>query len=100
MDNTLHEAAALTSLERVRLREALQDRWRSQRRLITLLSLHRDVAESEAGSGGQWLDATATELAIHRALVRLGSIEQAMRRLDDAPMADAPAVAARSSSNG
>ena len=82
MDVTL-DPPALTALERIRLREALQDRRRSQVRLITLLSLHLGVAESEAGLAGHWPDATETGLAIHRARLRLASIEQAMRRLDD-----------------
>jgi len=82
MDRT-PDAQALTSLERIELREALQDRWRAHMRLFTLLSLHYDVAESEAGSPDPWLDATATELAMRRSRLRLASIEQAMRRLDD-----------------
>jgi RNA polymerase-binding transcription factor DksA len=77
------QAEPLTPPERIELREALQDRWRAQRRLITLLSLHRDVAEREAGSPDPWIDASAAERAIHRARVRLASIERAMRRLDD-----------------
>jgi hypothetical protein len=81
MDSNVH-TRPLTTLERMDVREALQDRWREQMRLITLLTLQLEVAESEAGSAGTWLDTTATELAIHRARVRLASIEQAMRRLD------------------
>jgi hypothetical protein len=77
------QAELLTPLERIELRESLQDRWRGQMRLITLLSLHRDVAEREAGSPDPWLDASAAERAIHRARLRLASIESAMRRLDD-----------------
>jgi len=79
----LEHPEQLTAFQRIEMREALQDRWRSQMRLITQLTLHLEVAESEAGSAGHWLDATATELAIHRARLRLASIEQAMRRLDD-----------------
>lgn len=83
MERTVH-AEGLTPLERIELRETLQDQWRDQMRLITLLSLHYNVAESEAGSPDPWLDATATEMALRRVRLRLASIEQAMRSLDDA----------------
>jgi len=81
MDGVVHPTAA-TFPERIRLRETLQERWRSHMRLLTLLSLHLDVAESEAGLAGPWPDATATGLAIHRTRLRLVAIERAMRRLD------------------
>lgn len=74
---------SLTPLERLELRESLQDRWREQRRLITLLTLQYDVTTAEGGAPASSLDTSALELAIHRARTRLASIEAAMRRLDD-----------------
>jgi len=84
MDHHLH-AQPLTPLERLQIRDALQDRWRDQVRAITLLSLARydrdDTGASaplEAPGPGTTLDA-----ALDRARARLESLEQAMRRLDN-----------------
>lgn len=76
----------LTPLERIELRDLLQDRWRDQVRLITLLSLARyDVMDADAAnpSGTHLLDATSLELAVERARSKLESVELAMRCLDD-----------------
>ena len=79
------DGAGLTPLERIELRGLLQDRWRDQVRLVTLLLL----AQCEVADRGEstWsrtplLDAAALEIAIQRARERLESAEQSMRRLD------------------
>jgi RNA polymerase-binding transcription factor DksA len=84
MDHQLH-AQPLTPLERLQVRDALQDRWREQVRQITLLSLARYERDDPDGSApvatptqGPSLDAS-----IDRARARLEALEQALRRLDN-----------------
>jgi RNA polymerase-binding transcription factor DksA len=74
----------LTALERLRLRDALQDLWREQVREITELSLGiRDHAESApAGARTRTLQ-PATMRALIGARESLEEIERATRRLDD-----------------
>lgn len=73
---------ALTPLERLQLRETLQDRWRDQVRLITELSvdLHTMLDDDDDESE---FDTAAVAVALSEARLRLTEIEQAMRRLDD-----------------
>jgi RNA polymerase-binding transcription factor DksA len=75
----------LTPLERLQLRDALQDRWREQVRQITLLSLARYDREESYASAPLATPAQGPSLdaAIDRARVRLDALEQAMRRLDN-----------------
>jgi len=85
MDHQTH-AQPLTPLERLQVRDALQDRWREQVRQITLLLLARyDRDELTAGSGrlAQPAHATSLDAGIDRARARLEGLEQAMRRLDN-----------------
>jgi RNA polymerase-binding transcription factor DksA len=76
---------SLTPLERLQLRDALQDRWREQVRQITLLSLAWYDADGAdpATSAAAPIDSSALEWAIRRARERLEGLEQAMRRLDE-----------------
>ena len=62
----------LTPLERLQLRDALQDRWRDQVRQITLLSLARYDREG-----------SSFDSSIDGARARLEDLEQAMHRLDN-----------------
>ena len=76
----------LTPLERLQLRDALQDRWREKVRQITLLSLaryDREHAERIASRAGVPLEGASLERAILRERARLEELEQAMHRLDD-----------------
>lgn len=75
----------LTPLERLQLRDALQDRWREQVRQITLLSLARYDREDPDASAPLATPARGTSLdaALDRARARLAGLEQAMHRLDD-----------------
>ena len=71
-----------TPLERLQLRETLQDRWRDQVRAITELSV--DLHTTLEGADDETdMDATAVAVALGNARLRLTEIEQAMRRLDD-----------------
>jgi hypothetical protein len=74
----------LTPLERLHLREALQDRWRGEVRRITELSvvLHTAFEDSDA-DGDIDAAAVAVAVAVSESRLRLLEIEQAMRRLDD-----------------
>lgn len=76
----------LTPLQRLQLRDSLQDRWREQVRQITLLGLarhdHDDRGDVRSPIGAS-TDVRALDAAIHRARGRLENLEQAMRRLDD-----------------
>jgi len=79
-----HHGQPLTPLERLQVRDALQDRWREQVRQITLLSLARYERDDPNGSApfatsGQ---GTSLDAAIDRARARLEVLEQAMCRLD------------------
>jgi len=79
-------AQQLTPVERLQLRDALQDRWREQVRQITLLSLARHDREDAKGGGLPTdipSEGSSLDSSIHRARARLEDIEQAMRRLDD-----------------
>jgi DnaK suppressor protein len=70
-----------TPLQRLQLREALQDRWRDHVRQITELSV-----QLHAALGGQVddaIDAAAVAVAISDARLRLAETERALRRLDD-----------------
>jgi len=71
----------LTPLERLQLRDALQDRWRDQVRRITELSiaLHGGLD----GDDEQDVDAAAVAVSISDARLSLAAIERAMRGLDD-----------------
>lgn len=73
----------LTPLERLQLRDALQDRWREQVRQITVLSVARYEREDVALSTGLASDGSSLARSINRARARLEDLEQAMRRLDD-----------------
>ena len=73
----------LTPLERLQLREALQDRWREQVRRITELSVDLHSALDDDGDGEPCIDSAAVAVALSDARLRLVEIEQAMRRLDD-----------------
>jgi len=83
MDHQLH-AQPLTPLERLQVRDVLQDRWREQIQQITLLSLARYERDDPGGSAPPETPAQGTSLdaAIDRARARLEEFEQAMRRLD------------------
>lgn len=76
----------LTPLERLRIRESLQDRWRDQVRRITLLSLELyDDLDAEEPTA---LDAVgdrpvSIEAALADARGRLAGLEDAMLRLDE-----------------
>src|SRR3954447_7225351 len=72
----------LTPLERLQLREALQDRWREQVRRITELSVDLHSALDDADDE-TCIDTAAVAVALSDARLRLVEIEQAMRRLDD-----------------
>lgn len=84
MDYQLH-VQPLTPLERLHVRDVLQDRWREQVRQITLLSLARYDRDDPDGSAPPDAPAQGMSLdaAIDRARARLEELEQAMRRLDD-----------------
>src|SRR4051794_34133320 len=77
----------LTPLERLQLREALQDHWREQVRRITQLSVDLHSALDDDGDGDgdgePCIDTAAVAVALSDARLRLAEIEQAMRRLDD-----------------
>jgi len=76
----------LTPLERLQLRDALQDRWREQVRQITLLSLARydfEDAEQVSLAAGALTEESSLDWSIARARARLEDLEKAMRRLDD-----------------
>jgi len=76
----------LTPLERLQLRDALQDRWSEQVRHITLLSLARygrEDADRVALAIGTLTEVSSLDRSIERARARLEELEQAMRRLDD-----------------
>lgn len=84
MDRT-GDVDVLTPLERLRLRAAMQDLWRDQVRLITLLCLAyyddpNTVDDRTAVAAGQ---RSETEDALVLARSRLAEFEHAMRRLDD-----------------
>jgi DnaK suppressor protein len=72
---------ALAPLERLRLREELQDRWRDQVRRITELSL--DLHSAFERDEDRNIDPAAVAIALSESRLRLGDIEEAMRRLDD-----------------
>jgi RNA polymerase-binding transcription factor DksA len=84
MDHQLH-AQPLTPLERLQVRDTLQDRWREQVRQITLLSLARyDRKDPEGSAPLETLGrATSLDAAIDRARALLEELEHAMRRLDN-----------------
>jgi len=71
----------LTPMERLQLREALQDRWREEVRRITELSV--DLHGVFDDRNDVPLDTAAIAAALCDARLRLAEIEQAMRRLDD-----------------
>jgi RNA polymerase-binding transcription factor DksA len=73
----------LTPLERLQLRETLQDRWRDQVRLITELSVDLHTVLGNDDDDESDIDAAAVAVAVSHARLRLGEIEQAMRRLDE-----------------
>ncbi|HVV77627.1 MAG TPA: hypothetical protein VHC43_16525 [Mycobacteriales bacterium] len=83
---TIPVADELVPLERLYLREALQDRWRQQVRRITLLSLAMyddpDAAEPTA-EGADAGSRTEVEADLSAARELLTEIEAAMLRLDD-----------------
>ena len=70
----------LTPLERLRLREVLQDHWREQVRRITELSVGRYYGLDDQDGVD---DPVAVSVAMGAARLRLADIEQATRRLDD-----------------
>src|SRR3954453_16768068 len=72
----------LTPLERLQLREALQDRWREQVRRITELSVDLHSALDDADEDEPWIASVAVAFALSDARLRMVEIEQAMRRLD------------------
>lgn len=74
-------AETLTPLQRLQLRDALQDLWRDQVHLITLLSLANN---DDPGAADETAAATAMRAgtALAAARRRLDEIEQAMHRLD------------------
>jgi RNA polymerase-binding transcription factor DksA len=84
---TVTMAEQLAPLERLHLREALQDHWRDEVRRITLLSLEMyddldaeepiHVLDAEAGR-----DIPTTD-ALEAARRRLTDLERALHRLDD-----------------
>lgn len=79
-------AQQLTPLQRLQVRDALQDRWREQVRQITVLTLaryDRDDADGSAIPSGVAPASRSLESSILRARARLEELEQAMRRLDD-----------------
>ena len=76
----------LTPLERLQVRDALQDRWREQVRLITVLSLARydgDNVDGVASLPGAAAEESALDGSIARARAQLEDLEQAMHRLDN-----------------
>jgi hypothetical protein len=85
MTQTILESE-LTPLQRLHLREVLQDLWRVQVRQITLLSLARyddleteDATAGMAGGGGS----VQFDQPLAQARETLERLESAMRRLDD-----------------
>ena len=72
----------LTPLERLQLREALQDRWRDHVRRITELSVDLHTALDDADDLCD-LDPAAVAVLLSDARLRLVEVEEAMRRLDD-----------------
>lgn len=79
-------ADPLAPLERLRLRQTLQDLWRDQARRITLLSLAMDDdpdAEEPTPLLSAETDPAATQAALAAARARLLDLEAAMRRLDE-----------------
>lgn len=77
-------AVELTSLQRLSLRETLQDHWREQVRRITLLSMAMyddlDAAEPTLVMGA---GVDTVEAALVDARRQLAGLEAAMHRLDD-----------------
>jgi RNA polymerase-binding transcription factor DksA len=71
----------LTPLERLRLRDLLQDSWRDEVRRITELSLELHTALDPAADCDVVPESVAA--ALSEARLRLGEIERAMSRLDD-----------------
>lgn len=72
---------ALTPLERLQVREALQDHWREQVYRITDLSL--SLHTSPDRDDDRDVDLVAVATALGGARLKLSEIEAAMRRLDD-----------------
>ena len=72
---------AFTPLERLQLRENLQDLWREHVRRITELSIDLHTALDAADDND--IDAAVVGAALSDARLRLVETEQAMRRLDD-----------------
>lgn len=79
-------AQQVTPLQRLHLRDLLQDRWREQVRQITVLSLARyDRPDPDRASSPAipLTEGSSLDRSINRARARLEDLEQAMRRLDD-----------------
>ena len=76
----------VTPLQRLHLRDVLQDQWREQVRQITVLSLaryDRDDPDRASSPAVALTAASSLDRSITRARARLEGLEQAMRRLDD-----------------
>jgi hypothetical protein len=71
----------LTPLERLDLRDSLQDQWRDQVRRITELSIELHTALGEDRENG-FNRSASISFAIGEARMRLTEIEDEMRRLD------------------
>jgi len=71
----------LSPLERLQLRDALQDQWRDQVRLITELSVELHTALGDDRTD-EFNRAAGLSYEIGEARLRLTEIEEAMRRLD------------------
>ncbi|MGN6475156.1 MAG: hypothetical protein ACTHK4_16105 [Mycobacteriales bacterium] len=77
-------ATDLTPVERLQLREKLQDLWRLQVRQITLLSLAMyDDLDAEEPTPVRRQAGATTEEALAEARQVLVDLEDAMRRLDE-----------------
>jgi hypothetical protein len=76
--------ASLSPLERLHLRDALQDRWRTEVERITWLSVDLHTALDDGwGPNPDPVDPTPIATALSEARLHLAEIEDAMRRLDD-----------------
>jgi RNA polymerase-binding transcription factor DksA len=76
----------LTPLERLDLRDSLQDRWRDVVMQITELSVLLHTAldgTDDTGDADEAIDAVEIATALSTTRLRLVEIEQAMQRLDD-----------------
>lgn len=77
-------STSLSPLERLQLRDSLQDRWRDQVERITELSVDLHTAlDDQRDVTVELVDTTAIATALSAARLRLVEIEQAMQRLDD-----------------